>query len=271
MLLLNRKIGRCDCNLLNVARGVRETERTPWVAAVIQARMGSTRLPGKVLAQLADRSILSWVIRAATEAQVADEVVVATTTAPADDPVVAAASACGVRVVRGPEDDVLDRYLMSVGDHPDAVVVRLTADCPLLDPAVVRLAVRVFLAAEGSLDYLSTVLDRSLPRGLDVEVMSATTLREVATHAVGADRVHVTSGIYRHADRYRVAGLSFRPRADDLRVTVDTHEDLAVVRAVVRELGPSAPAWQDIVSLLRTRPDLCALNAEVRQKALEEG
>ncbi|HUI47063.1 MAG TPA: NTP transferase domain-containing protein, partial [Acidimicrobiia bacterium] len=142
--------------------------------AVIQARVGSTRLPNKVLRPLGGRPVLAWVIEAARAAR-CDEVVVATTVLAEDDAVATIAVAYGARVARGPVDDVLTRYLMAVDATCADVVVRLTADCPLLDPSLIAMCVRAFDPAE--LDYLSTNHPRTVPHGLDVEVVSARALR----------------------------------------------------------------------------------------------
>lgn len=239
--------------------------------AVIQARLGSSRLPGKVLFPLQARSVLSWVVRAAEQAAVFDKIVVATTTAPGDDAVAAEAQRCGAAVVRGPEHDVLDRFLLALDEYPDDCLVRLTADCPLLDPAIIALCVETFHAARGTLDYLSTIVHRSLPRGLDVEVASAAALRRVSEHATGADRVHVTSAIYGSPHLYHVAGLSFSPSADDLRVTLDTADDWLLLQALVAEVGDAAPPWRHVVDVLRARPDIVRLNAHVQQKPIAAG
>ncbi len=241
------------------------------VAAVIQARMGSSRLPGKVLRPLGGRPVLSWVVRAAEASKSVDEVVVATSTSPEDDEVVKLCAELGVAVVRGPEDDVLSRFLVALDAHPADAVVRLTSDCPLLDPAVIAQTVGAFRAASGHMDYLSTTLVRSLPRGLDVEVASSAALRKVDKHAQGYDRVHVTSALYNNPHRYRIAGLTFVPHADDLRITLDTEADGALLDALVEETGDKPIAWRVLVAMLRTRPDLVELNASVQQKALHEG
>lgn len=237
---------------------------------VVQARMGSTRLPGKVLRPLGGRPVLSWVARAARASGTADPLVVATSLRDGDDAVAAWAAAEGLPCVRGDETDVLSRFLLALAGVPDdATVVRLTADCPLLDPSVIAMAVSAFEA--GDVDYLSTVTPRSLPTGLDVEVTTAGALRELDALAEGYDRVHVTSLLYREPGRYRVAGLVFDPPADDLRVTLDTPDDAVLLDALVAELGDRPPAWREIVGLLRARPDLAALNAHVEKKALAEG
>ncbi|WP_104530229.1 cytidylyltransferase domain-containing protein [Blastococcus saxobsidens] len=241
------------------------------VTAVVQARMGSTRLPGKVLRPLAGRPVLSWVLRAARESGSLDELVVATSTLPEDDAVEELAREVGAQVVRGPADDVLDRYLLALDAHPADAVVRLTADCPLIDPALVAMVVAMWRAAPASVDYLATTSPRSLPRGLDVELVTAEALRRAGREATGHDRAHVTSYVWSRPELFRVAGLVVTPSAADLRVTLDTPEDAALLDAVAGLLGDRAPAWREVVGLLRSRGDLAALNAAVVQKALEEG
>ena len=240
------------------------------INAVIQARTGSTRLPGKVLADLGGHPVLEWVVRAARAATRIDEVIVATSTLVGDDAVAELADSLGVPVVRGSEDDVLARFIAALDAHPADAVIRLTADCPLLDPTLID-AVAGAWAAAPSHDYVSTVLVRSLPRGLDVELVTAQALRAVDRMATGHDRVHVTSGVYADPTAYRLLGLCVTPAADDLRVTLDTPEDLVLLRALVAELPDAPPAWREVVAALRARPDLVAINAAVQQKPLEAG
>ena len=240
------------------------------INAVIQARAGSTRLPAKVLADLGGRPVLEWVVRAARAASLVDEVIVATSTLAGDDVVADLAESLGARVVRGSEDDVLSRFVAALDAYPADAVVRLTADCPLLDPTLID-AVAGAWAAAPTLDYVSTVVVRSLPRGMDVELVTAGALRSVNRMAVGHDRVHVTSGVYADPTAYRLLGVCVTPPANDLRVTLDTAEDLVLLRALVAELPDSPPSWRDVVSLLRARPDLVAINADVVQKPIEAG
>lgn len=239
------------------------------VVAVVQARTGSTRLPGKVLLPLAGRPVLGWVVRAALEAEGVDEVVVATSEAPGDDAVARLADELGVRTVRGSELDVLSRFTLARDVTGADAVVRLTADCPLLDPALISATVGAW-RADPSLDYVATTLVRTLPRGLDVEVASSTALTAVDATATAHHRVHVTSALYATPGEFRTLGLVVTPAANDLRVTLDTPQDAELLAAVAEELGDRPPAWRELVSLLRDRADLRALNADVRQKALEE-
>jgi spore coat polysaccharide biosynthesis protein SpsF len=237
------------------------------VNAVIQARLSSTRLPGKVLRPLGGKSVLSWVIRAAARTHNVDRVILATSESADDDPVAEEAARCGAEVVRGSLDDVLARYLQSVDEHPCDAVVRLTADCPLHDPALIAQVVGMW-RADPTLDYASNILVRRYPRGFDTELVSVPVLKEQGRTATGPHREHVTSNIYTQPDVYRCGGVLAGVDNSDLRVTLDTAEDAQLLEAVVTKLGPEIPHWEDVVALLRSRPDLVALNAEVAQKTV---
>ena len=239
------------------------------VSAVIQARMGSTRLPGKVLRDLGGRPVLDWVIRAARESGIFADIVVATTGLHEDDALAAVATTLGAKVVRGSVDDVLSRFILAADAAPSDAIVRLTADCPLLDPTLISTVAAAWQASNA--DYVSTITPRCLPRGLDIELVSTPTLRTVASIARGVDRTHVTSHVYTHPADFDILGVSVQPAADDLRVTLDTAEDAQMLDGLVALLGDSAPRWQDTVATLRAHPELVSINAEVRQKALAEG
>ncbi|MFP5021075.1 cytidylyltransferase domain-containing protein [Pseudonocardia phyllosphaerae] len=239
------------------------------VNAVIQARTGSTRLPGKVLRDLGGRPVLDRVVDAARAADGVDRVVVATSVAPGDDAVAERAASLGVDVVRGSEDDVLARFVQAADEFPCDAVVRLTADCPLLDPALITLVAATWRSAPEH-DYVATTLIRTLPRGLDVELATVAALRELATTAAGHDRIHVTSGLYGDPDRFHCLGLVVAPAANDLRVTLDTAEDLAALQDLVALLD-GRTGWRAVVSTLREHPEVVARNAHVRQKSLSEG
>jgi len=214
--------------------------------------------------------VLEWVVRAARAAGKVDEVIVATSTTAGDDAVADLGESLGALVVRGSEDDVLSRFVAALDAYPADALVRLTADCPLLDPSLINAVAGAWSAAP-TVDYVSTVLVRSLPRGMDVELVTAGALRAVDRIAVGHDRVHVTSAVYADPTAYRLLGLSVVPAANDLRVTLDTAEDLALLRALVAELPDEPPHWRDVVAILRARPDLVAINSGVVQKPIEAG
>jgi spore coat polysaccharide biosynthesis protein SpsF len=231
--------------------------------------MGSTRLPGKVLRDLAGRSVLGWVVRAAREADAIDELVVATTTQAVDDAVAAECAALGLSCHRGPVDDVLTRFAQALEGRPCDAVMRFTADCPLLDPAVIREAALVFRAL-GDVDYLSTGLAGTLPRGLDVEIAGLAALRRADREAAGYHRTHVTSYIYTHPGDARLLGLAYPPGAADLRVTLDTEDDWRLISRVAAALGDRCVPVRELVGWLRERPEVCVLNAHVEQKELQD-
>jgi spore coat polysaccharide biosynthesis protein SpsF len=230
--------------------------------AILQARMGSSRLPGKVLVDIGGMTMLARAVRQLRAASRIDEVCVATTTAAGDDPVAEAARRLDVDVHRGSEHDVLERYRDAARACEAEVIVRVTADCPLLDPAVID---RVVGALGDDVDYASNTHERSYPRGLDVEALHRDTLERIARLATSAAaREHVTSFVLEQPALFRVRQVRADRDDSDLRWTVDTDEDLAVVRELV-ELTGDAP-YEERVATVRVRPQL-ARNAHVVQKS----
>jgi spore coat polysaccharide biosynthesis protein SpsF len=236
---------------------------------IVQARMGSTRLPGKVLRRLGGHTVLDRVVRAARASDALDDLVVATTTEPADDPVVAECAAIDVACHRGPVDDVLTRFLDVPQLESADAMLRFTADCPLLDPAIVALAARVFAAAP-ELDYLSTSIARTLPRGMDVEVVRPAALAAADRLARDHHRTHVTSYVYAHPELFRVLGLTLQPDLSHLRLTLDTEDDWRLIESIVEHFGDRPVAVRTLADWLADRPELTLLNAHVRQKALAQ-
>ncbi len=209
-------------------------------------------------------------VRAARAAQGVDDVVIATSTEEGDDAVARLGEELDVRVVRGSEDDVLSRFALAQAETGADAVVRLTADCPLADPSLISKVVAVWRSEPG-LDYVATTLVRTLPRGLDVELVSKEALAVADAEAEDYHRTHVTSYLYAGPRRFRTMGLVVQPPANDLRVTLDTLQDAEALDAMVAELGDRPPAWHEIVGLLRSRPDIVHINADVKQKALGDG
>lgn len=244
--------------------------RPPRTVAVIQARMGSTRLPGKVLADLCGRPVLAHVIERVSLAETVDEVVVATTVEPADDAVAELATACGAGVTRGSVTDVLGRYVLAADQHAADVVVRVTADCPLIDPTVIDAVVRAREAVDA--DYASNVEPPTYPEGYDVEALTTTCLRTLQVDVVADyEREHVTARIREHPDEYRTAQLLNDRDLSSIRLTVDVADDLARVRAILAALPPSPPpnlatvvAYFEADDSLHDQSNLPARNASYR-------
>ncbi|MGQ0553124.1 MAG: cytidylyltransferase domain-containing protein [Planctomycetota bacterium] len=241
------------------------------VLAIVQARAGSTRLPGKVLADIAGVSMLARVTERARRARLVEAVVVATSTLPGDDLVAAEAARLGLRVCRGSEQDVLARFLQAARECEAAHLVRLTADCPLLDPTLVDDVVRVY--QEEHPDYASNGLVPGYPRGLDVEAFSTAALERAGQQAQRPyERSHVTPYFYEHPELFRLRSLTPGEDLSAERWTVDTPEDLAFVRAVYAAFAPRTDfSWQETLAAVQREPRLAELNRHVRQKALREG
>ena len=230
------------------------------VVGIIQARMASSRLPGKILADVCGRPLLERVVNRARRAVQLDEVVVATTDQPADDATAATNAALDVPCFRGSETDVLDRYLHAARAHRADVVVRLTADCPLLEPAVIDRVTTQLIDA--GCDYASNTIDCTYPDGLDAEAMTLTALECAWREANRASqREHVTPFIRENPARFRLASVRSARDLSALRWTVDTPQDLEFVRAVYADLGPGDFDMHDVLRLLERRPELSEINS----------
>ena len=240
------------------------------VVAIVQARMGSTRLPGKVLAEIAGVPMLVRTVERARLASTVHDWMVATTTDAADDAIEALCRERGYAVYRGSVNDVLDRYHRAALQASADVIVRLTADCPLLDPALVDLTVRSFLDAQPPADLVVNRLPgaRTYPIGLDVEVVSFLALEHAWREAAEPhQREHVLPFLYDPPGRFRVIRLDAERDYGDLRWTVDTPEDLEFVRQVYAHLGARSDfGWRDVLALVQAEPALAQINAQVQHK-----
>ena len=251
----------------------------PRVIAVVQARLGSTRLPGKALLDLVGRPMLAHVLARAAAVPGIDQVVLATTVSPEDAALAELARAAGIACVRGAVDDVLDRFHAALAAHPADAVVRITADCPLLDPEVSGRVVSEYRRRPGEVDYVSNVHPPTYPDGLDTELVSAAALERAWREASpGSDREHVTPYIWSRPERFRLVNIGSAEDLSGHRWTVDDARDLAFVREVYRRLAPprsAAPApfgtgampfgMGAVLDLLRACPDLAQLNAGTRR------
>ena len=239
------------------------------VVAVIQARMSSARLPGKTLMELGGRTVLANVVARVQAASLIGDVVVATTTESIDDPIVAEAGRLGVASFRGSRDDVLSRYLGAAESRHADVVVRVTADCPVIEPTVIDRVVQALI--DSGTVYASNTVTRSFPRGLDVEAFKMDALRVAARDADDPeDREHVTLFFHRHPQRFHLTNVTGPEDVADHRWTLDTEDDLKFLRelfALARNSPTRIASFQELLDCVRSHPEIVAINAGVRQKA----
>lgn len=232
------------------------------IAAIVQARMGSSRLPGKTLEDIAGRPMLGRLVDRARGIPGVERVVIATTDRPGDDAILRFAEAEGLSASTGSEQDVLDRVYRAARRFGVSVIVRITPDCPLLDPAISGLVLERFLAAAGSLDYVSNTNPPTFPDGLDTEVFTVETLERAWREArLSSEREHVTPYIWKQPRRFRLANVVHESDLSGMRWTVDEPRDLEFVRAVYARLGPDRVFhMEDVLELLRRESTLFGIN-----------
>lgn len=261
--------------------------------AIIQGRMGSSRLPGKVLAQIAGQSMLQHVIERARRARTVEAVVVATSSDPADDPIADFCASLSAPCTRGSLHDVLDRYYQTAQAQHAGVVVRITADCPMIDPELIDATVKLVTAsrAPNQVDFAANRLpppfQRTFPIGLDVEVCTFAALQRAWQESSETfHREHVMPYLYQdvslsRADAhlstgvsprgFNIAVLNHQPDYGSLRWTVDTPADLIFVREVFARLGGNPGFhWAAVLELLQQEPELAKINSEIRHKTMTE-
>lgn len=238
------------------------------IVAIIQARMGSSRLPGKILMPLAGKPVLQRVVERVRTSQAFDEVVVATSDRAIDDIVVQSAPSFGATVVRGDEADVLSRFGAAAQATRADAIMRITADCPLIDPDLLAQMVAQF--RDGDADLVSNCVRRTYPRGLDAELFSRAALDLMLAEAKSVPhREHVTMFLYDHADRFRIESVE---QAEDLsayRLTLDTQEDFDLLSRIFGAVGqPDDIRLADVVGMMRAHPEWSLINAHVEQKKI---
>ena len=233
--------------------------------AIMQARMGSARLPGKVLADIAGKPMLLRIIERTASAKLVDDIVIATTTSGADDALVRFVETnTPHKVYRGSEANVLDRYFQCARQHSADVVVRITADDPLKDPGIIDHAIQLQAAAPG-IDYCSNTINPSYPEGLDVEVFSYSALEKSHREArLLSEMEHVTPYMYKNPDRFTIRDFQYERNLSDWRWTVDRAEDLQFANAVFSHFyDQPLVSYADVIQSLEENPQIREINAHV--------
>jgi len=224
--------------------------------------MGSTRLPGKVLAHIAGKPMLWHVVERARRAETLDQVMVATSDELKDDAVAEFCKESSIDCYRGSELDVLDRYYQTARQFPDSTIVRITADCPLVDPGVADKVIGLY--QEGIYDYVTNIYPRTYPRGLDVEVISFSALERTWLEARDPyDREHVTPYMREHPKLFRIGNVLHPVNLSNLRWTVDHPQDIQFVRAVYDRIKVSPFGLAEVLELLNACPELVQINTGI--------
>lgn len=245
------------------------------IVATIEARMTSSRLPGKVLLPLAGKPALGHLIERIQNSKYVDEIVVATTINYADERIVSLAKSLGVNYFRGSEDDVLSRVLLAAQSVHGDIIVELTGDCPLVNGELIDRGIEEFFSHD--VDYASNTLTRSYPDGFDVQVFPVAVLAEVAKLTQDpVDRVHVSLYMYNHPERFRLHNWLPTKKElfwPDLRVTLDEKADYELLNIIFEKLLPDNKKFgvSEVITFLRNNQQLLAINKNVRTKNTAEG
>lgn len=242
----------------------------PRIVGIVQARMGSTRLPGKVMMPVAGKSLIAHQIDRLRRSRHMDDLCVATSDKAGDDVLATHLEGLGVPVFRGSETDVLDRFYRAAHAQQADIVVRFTGDCPLIDPMLVDALIDMYKAADPPLAYAAIDVAR-YPRGLDAEMVGMADLRTAWEEArADFEREHVMPFLWRRPDRFRLGYLSDATLEAPWRWCVDTEQDFILVRHLLETLLPAMPAfgWRDANGAMRAHPDWALINRDVVQKTL---
>ena len=239
------------------------------IAAIIEARMGATRFPGKIIKPILGKPVLELLVERLKKVKLLDEIVIATTLNKSDNVLEKLSKKINVRCFRGSEKDVLARVLEAAKFVKADIIVETLGDCPLTDPRIIEKCIKTFL--KGNYDYLANALKPSFPNGLDVQVYPTKILEEVASLTNDPlDREHVTLYIYSHPEKYKIKNLwatgeLFWP---ELAITLDTPQDYQLIKIIFEALYPKNPDFTayDVVRFLRQNPKLLKINKKVKRK-----
>jgi len=230
------------------------------IGCIIQARLGSTRLPQKVLLNLDDQnSTLFYVINQLKFCKKIEEIVIATTNLKQDDVIEDFIKSIGMKCFRGNEKDVLDRFYNCAKKYEFDVIVRITADCPLIDPEIVDKIIESF----DSEDYISNTLENSFPKGLDVEIFTFSTLQRAWEESkLPSEREHVTQFI-RNNSSFKIKNFENNEDLSKYRWTLDNKEDLKFIREIIKRIQKRPILMKDVMFILKQEPDLLKINLDI--------
>lgn len=238
------------------------------IVAIIQARMGSTRLPGKVLKQVKGRPLLDYQLERLSQSKLIDQVVIATTELSADTQIVEYCAQKNIKYFQGSEEDVLKRYYDCAVEYRADAIVRITSDCPLIDPMEVDKVIQYYLENQGTFDLVSNTVKRTYPRGMDTAIFSFHALKEAHDRAVlESDREHVTKFIYDHQEQFTIGSVEYETNLSHIRLTVDTPEDFQVIKLIIENPSYHKHFYlAEISRFLKNNADILKINSHIEQK-----
>ncbi|MFA7289250.1 MAG: glycosyltransferase family protein [Melioribacteraceae bacterium] len=237
---------------------------------IVQARLGSTRLPSKVLKVLSGKPVLYHVIERIKQAKLVDDIVIATTDLDNDEPLVEYLRENKINYYRGSSDDVLSRYYETAVKYKADIIIRITSDCPLIDPEVIDSIIKSYLE-NNKYDYVSNTIMRTFPRGLDVELFTFAALKKSFNEAEQkSEREHVTPYIYNNREIFNVYSFVSKTNLSFLRWTLDTPEDYQLIKEIYDSLYKEGEIFttEEVLTLFRNRPELIEINKHIEQKKL---
>lgn len=239
------------------------------IAGIVQARMGSTRLPGKVLIDIEGKPLLEHVIQRVSASRLVQRIIIATTENEKDKAIISFARQRGIFCYAGSEEDVLDRFYRAAGRYNVDIIVRITPDDPFKDPEIIDKVVGYYLSHEEGVDYVSNTMKPTYPEGLDVEVFSFAALRRAWREAEKpSEREHVTPYIWNHPELFRLANVENDEDLSHLRWTLDTETDLKFTREIYTRLYKGQVfLMKDILTLLNAEPELRLINSRASRNA----
>lgn len=238
---------------------------------IVQARMTSTRLPGKVLKEVNGKPLLEYLVERLQRVNQADNIIIATTENRTDEPIIKVCDRLEVDYFRGSEEDVLARYYFAAKKYNAKHIVRITSDCPVIDPVVIDEVIRIYHSK--NYDAVANGLIRTFPRGMDTEVFSFQCLEDAYFHADKPyEREHVTPYIYEHKEKYSIHNYPYPFDYSKYRWTVDTEEDFDLIKKIIESLYNNKPKFtlEDCIQLLKENPEWSKINAHIEQKKLGE-
>jgi spore coat polysaccharide biosynthesis protein SpsF len=245
------------------------------IAVIIQARMGSNRLPGKVMKMIKGKTIIEHIIDRVKCCSMVDDIIIATTTNIQDDLIVEETIRLGQKIFRGSEQDVLSRYYNAATKYQSDIILRITSDCPLIDPILIDQMIIKYidLNKTKTIDYLSNKIKPTYPRGLDVEIFSYKTLEKTFIEAIkDYEREHVTPYIYLNPEKFNMYSYENNMDFSYLRWTLDTKEDFELIKIIYDELYISDKIFEfkEVLKLVNDNPSYVEINKHIKQKELGE-